>query len=582
MTALVRGLGFEPSPPLGGEPLLSAGSAVGPYVVVHRIGRGGMGKSFSAGSPARAAGRAEMPALVRRRSGDLRYRVIHEARAAARITHPHVAAVHDVLEHDDRAFIVMEYVAGESLAARLKRDRCRKRACWRSAGSWCRRWPGAREGVIHRDLKPANIQVTPEGSVKILDFGIPRPPLGAVHRGDADRGARRGRGGGGARRATCPPSRRSAGRSTSAATSFQPLRRAVRDGDGPGGPSSPATRGRLWWRPCADCRAPTRPVAPSRRTWPISIATGLSADSAPALPVRRGNGRGARGDWRPAGPEALDTRADAAGGRRPRDPPPARLGPRPDSVSAGFNNTLERSGAFAAERPIDDSVWGARSLVAPLGHSGLASILGLGPAVRRQDSGAVGAGGPASRWPRTSGPERRREAGGPRPNCPRPGTGNAGAGGAGAGGVALQRPVARVGDHHQHRTDRRWTTLAVETRQRNGADSLSRRPDGAAARVFRGPRAGHSVAAAAGHPPRRRLARRAGGRARRAAALDRSAVSDFFESTAPRVEFPRQAVLRHRRGHTRGAIPALLPGIGAAPQHHRRHERSGLFTRPAR
>src|SRR5438552_1790890 len=70
--------------------------------------------------------RATTPArLTPDRSGgdDLRVRMLREARAAARLTHPHIAGVYDVLEHDGHAIIVMEYVEGESLRARLARGR---------------------------------------------------------------------------------------------------------------------------------------------------------------------------------------------------------------------------------------------------------------------------------------------------------------------------------------------------------------------------------------------------------------------------------------------------------------------------
>ena len=113
--------------------------------------------------------------LLRSRGGseDLRAHVIQEARAAARITHAHVAAVYDVLEHDGRAFIVMEYVEGESLAALLLRGPLppdRVVAVGRQIADALAAAHGG--GIVHRDLKPANIQVTLEGSIKILDFGI--------------------------------------------------------------------------------------------------------------------------------------------------------------------------------------------------------------------------------------------------------------------------------------------------------------------------------------------------------------------------------------------------------------------------
>ena len=153
---------------------LTIGSHVGPYVVVDRIGRGGMGEVFLARDP-RLDRPVALKCVLSRKSGgpNLRNRVINEARAAARITHPGVAAVHDVVEHDGRTFIVMEYVQGESLAVVLRREplpiaRVVEIGCQLADALGA----AHRVGIIHRDLKPANVQVTKDGSVKILDFGI--------------------------------------------------------------------------------------------------------------------------------------------------------------------------------------------------------------------------------------------------------------------------------------------------------------------------------------------------------------------------------------------------------------------------
>jgi hypothetical protein len=104
---------------------------------------------------------------------ELRARILHEARAAARITHPNIAIVHDVVEHEGRPFLVMEYVEGENLAVLIKRER----PSLETIVGFMRQLASAlaaahAKGIVHRDLKPANIQVTPDGSVKILDFGV--------------------------------------------------------------------------------------------------------------------------------------------------------------------------------------------------------------------------------------------------------------------------------------------------------------------------------------------------------------------------------------------------------------------------
>jgi serine/threonine protein kinase len=157
-----------------GTPDLPGGSSVGPYVIVHRLGRGGMGEVFLGRDP-RLDRSVALKCLLTSRGGseDLRARVIREARAAARITHTNVAAVYDVVEHDGRAFIVMEYVEGESLAVLLKRGPLppvRVIAIGRQIAAALAAAHGG--GIVHRDLKPANIQVMPDGSIKILDFGI--------------------------------------------------------------------------------------------------------------------------------------------------------------------------------------------------------------------------------------------------------------------------------------------------------------------------------------------------------------------------------------------------------------------------
>lgn len=103
---------------------LDPGSQIGPYVVVDRLGRGGMGQVYL-GNDRRLKRKVALKRLLPSRlgPGDERARILREARAAARINHPNVATIHDVIEHDTRVFIVMEYVEGESLAARLRRER---------------------------------------------------------------------------------------------------------------------------------------------------------------------------------------------------------------------------------------------------------------------------------------------------------------------------------------------------------------------------------------------------------------------------------------------------------------------------
>ncbi|MER5966582.1 protein kinase [Streptomyces sp. NPDC002057] len=158
-----------------GSGLLLAGR----YRLGESIGRGGMGKVWRAHDEVLhrvvavkelTAGRfvAEADRLV------LHARTQKEARAAARITHPGVVTVHDVLEHDDRPWIVMQYVDGPSLADAAKekgaidpheaaRIGLHVLGALRAAHA---------AGVLHRDVKPGNVLLARDGRVLITDFGI--------------------------------------------------------------------------------------------------------------------------------------------------------------------------------------------------------------------------------------------------------------------------------------------------------------------------------------------------------------------------------------------------------------------------
>lgn len=104
-----------------------------------------------------------------------RAQLMREARAAAALNHPHIAAVYDVLENDGHVIIVFEYVEGETLAARLARDPLPATAVvdigCQIAGALV---AAHAHGIVHRDLKPANVIVGAEAQVKVLDFGIAR------------------------------------------------------------------------------------------------------------------------------------------------------------------------------------------------------------------------------------------------------------------------------------------------------------------------------------------------------------------------------------------------------------------------
>jgi serine/threonine protein kinase len=101
---------------------LTPGDRVGPYEVVERLGSGGMGQVFLATDT-----RLRRPVALKclhtpnSFSPATGAQILREARAAGRISHPNVATIYDIVEHDNRAFLVMEYLEGENLIARLKR-----------------------------------------------------------------------------------------------------------------------------------------------------------------------------------------------------------------------------------------------------------------------------------------------------------------------------------------------------------------------------------------------------------------------------------------------------------------------------
>lgn len=155
---------------------LAAGQRLGPYRLEASLGSGGMGEVFLARDE-RLERLVAIKALREEgvASAPARERLLREARAAARINHPNVAAVFDVLEDHDPPLFVMEYVEGETLAARARRGALDAAQIVDIGRQLAEGVAAAHaQGVVHRDLKPSNIVLTAGGRVKILDFGIAR------------------------------------------------------------------------------------------------------------------------------------------------------------------------------------------------------------------------------------------------------------------------------------------------------------------------------------------------------------------------------------------------------------------------
>jgi tetratricopeptide (TPR) repeat protein/predicted Ser/Thr protein kinase len=149
--------------------------SVGPYTIIAPIGAGGMGEVYLAEDT-----RLHRKVALKTLTGDAttperRARLLHEARAAATLSHPAIAAVYDVVDEGTRAWLVMEYVEGETLGRRLARGPLPVAEAIALATTLLDGVAEAhRRGILHRDLKPSNLMITPGGSIKILDFGVAR------------------------------------------------------------------------------------------------------------------------------------------------------------------------------------------------------------------------------------------------------------------------------------------------------------------------------------------------------------------------------------------------------------------------
>ena len=158
------------------EPVDPAGRRVSRYVLGERLGAGAMGVVYAATDPElrrNVAVKLMRGAWVRSGGAAARARVIREARALARISHPNVIAVHDVGMLGDEVFIAMELVRGANLRAYLRDARpsvAHILEVFTAAGQGLA--AAHRAGVVHRDFKPDNVLVGADGRVRVTDFGL--------------------------------------------------------------------------------------------------------------------------------------------------------------------------------------------------------------------------------------------------------------------------------------------------------------------------------------------------------------------------------------------------------------------------
>ncbi len=149
---------------------LTAGDRLGPYEIVSKLGEGGMGEVYRARDPklGRDVALKILPASFAS-NPDRLMRFEREAKALASLNHPNIAGIYGVEGHA----LVMELVEGEDLAERIARGPIAVDDVVPIARQIAAALEVAHEaGIVHRDLKPANVKVRPDGTVKVLDFGL--------------------------------------------------------------------------------------------------------------------------------------------------------------------------------------------------------------------------------------------------------------------------------------------------------------------------------------------------------------------------------------------------------------------------
>jgi sugar lactone lactonase YvrE len=153
---------------------LTPGTRLGYYEITAPLGAGGMGEVYKA-RDTRLGREVAIKALPDgfANSDDALARFQREAQILGSLNHSNIAAIYELEEHNGARYLVLEYVPGVTLAERLRRGPLSVEESLEISEQIAEALEAAHEkGIVHRDLKPANIKITPDGKVKVLDFGL--------------------------------------------------------------------------------------------------------------------------------------------------------------------------------------------------------------------------------------------------------------------------------------------------------------------------------------------------------------------------------------------------------------------------
>src|SRR3989442_2147076 len=153
---------------------LSPNTTLSHYRIGSKMGAGGMGEVYLA-QDTKLDRKVALKILAAEVASnrDRMERFVREAKAAAALSHPNIAQIFEIGEHDGAHFIAMEFVDGVTLREKIHRERTELRKLLRYLQHAAEGLAKAHAaGIVHRDLKPDNIMITRDGHAKILDFGL--------------------------------------------------------------------------------------------------------------------------------------------------------------------------------------------------------------------------------------------------------------------------------------------------------------------------------------------------------------------------------------------------------------------------